>query len=115
MHNDVRRQSRSRVAVHGRDWQLITRFQRENSEESNVRRNHDFRPTFSRRPARRVERASLDDFVPVRDDRRSGSLDSGDPNPACNDVDGIRNDAGFTGGPFVVRGTYPTYGDCGMN
>ncbi len=30
----------------------------------------------------------------------SPAIDAGDPDPAYNDLDGTRNDMGYTGGPF---------------
>jgi hypothetical protein len=33
--------------------------------------------------------------------RRAEAIDTGDPSLACSDLDGSRNDMGFSGGPFA--------------
>lgn len=41
------------------------------------------------------------DLVPRADARRRRALDAGNPNPPFADLDGTRNDLGFTGGPHA--------------
>ena len=60
---------------------------------------------FAGRRSRDVENATLpEDFFLRTDVRRSRSIDTGNPDPAYDDVDGTRNDVGFTGGPLAGYG-----------
>lgn len=111
--NDFRRNRVAALLRGGNDWRRVTRFQRLNPDEPNVRDNVDGRPGFPSRLPRTAAAASLDDFRPLAGDLRAAAIDAGDPSPECVDVDGTRNDIGFTGGPFAVAGTYPFRGDCG--
>ena len=62
--------------------------------------NVDGNPRFPRRPRKSFADANLpDDFV-LRASR-SRARDAGNPDPAYNDLDGSRNDIGFTGGPYA--------------
>lgn len=111
--NDFRRNRVAALLRGGNDWRRVTRFQRLNPEEPNVRDNVDGRPGFPSRPPRTAAAAALDDFRPITGDLRAAVIDAGDPSPLCVDVDGTRNDIGFTGGPFESAGIYPLRGDCG--
>lgn len=71
--------------------------------------NVDGNPRFEMRSgpprpgSRRQERTTLADFAaglqPRCDGRRQRTYDAGHPDPAYDDLDGTRNDIGFTGGP----------------
>ncbi len=112
--NNFRRNRIAALLRDGRDWGRATFFQKANPDEPNIFGNNDGRPGFPKRPAHSVERAVLDDFELVRDERRTAAIDSGKPDPVCNDLDGTRNDIGATGGAFAAGGFYPTVGACGM-
>jgi hypothetical protein len=112
--NNFRRNRVAALLRNGRDWGRVAFFQKANPDEPNIHDNNDGRPGFPKRPARNVERAGLDDFRLVRDERRTAAIDAGKPDPACNDLDGTRNDIGATGGPFAAGSLYPTIGVCGM-
>jgi hypothetical protein len=62
-----------------------------------VPENVDGRPRFPRQSF--AEATLPDDFV--LHPRRSRARDAGNPDPAYNDLDGSRNDIGFTGGPYA--------------
>jgi hypothetical protein len=112
--NNFRRNRIAALLRNGRDWERVTFFQKTNPDEANIHDNNDGRPGFPKRPARIVERAVLDDFMLVRDEKRTAAIDAGNPDPACNDLDGTRNDIGATGGPFAAGDLYPALGGCGM-
>jgi hypothetical protein len=111
--NDFRRNRVAALLRGGQDWGRVARFQASHPGEANIHDNNDGRPGFPRRPARSVANAPLDDFRLVRDYRRTAAIDAGNPDPACNDLDGTRNDIGYTGGPFAAGASYPADGDCG--
>ena len=60
--------------------------------------NVDGRPGFAGRIGRSVADAMLAAFVL---DGRGRATNAGNPDPAYDDLDGTRNDAGFTGGPLA--------------
>lgn len=64
--------------------------------------NYDGRP-FARRPRTDIGAAVIpDDFLPGTFGR-AAAVDAGHPDPAYDDRDGTRNDAGFTGGPLAAE------------
>lgn len=83
----------------GRDFRRI-RGAQQSIEPPRLEGNRDGRP-FARRPERELaDAAPADDFLP-RTNGRADAVDAGNPDPLWNDLDGSRNDAGFTGGPFA--------------
>jgi parallel beta-helix repeat protein len=60
--------------------------------------NVDGRPGFAGRIGRNADDAMLAAFAL---DGRGRATNAGNPDPAYDDVDGTRNDAGFTGGPLA--------------
>jgi parallel beta-helix repeat protein len=60
--------------------------------------NLDGRPGFVGRISRNPEDVTLADFAL---DGRGRATNAGNPDPAYDDLDGTRNDAGFTGGPLA--------------
>jgi hypothetical protein len=70
--------------------------------------NVDGNPRFAMRhpprlDSRKFERTTIAELVaglrPRLDGRRKPAVDAGDPDPGLDDLDGSRNDIGFTGGP----------------
>jgi hypothetical protein len=70
--------------------------------------NVDGNPRFALRhpprlDSRKFERTTIAEFAaglrPRLDGRRMPAVDAGDPDPSRDDLDGSRNDIGFTGGP----------------
>lgn len=83
----------------GRDFRRI-RGAQQSIAPPRLEGNRDGRP-FTRRPRRALAEAVLPaDFLP-RTSGRADAVDAGNPDPLWNDLDGSRNDAGFTGGPFA--------------
>jgi parallel beta-helix repeat protein len=92
--------SRNRVGAlltDGRDFSAIRGAQRRIGPPRLVG-NVDGRPGFVGRIGRSAAEALLANFVL---DGRGRATDAGNPDPAFNDPDGTRNDAGFTGGPLA--------------
>lgn len=84
----------------GRDFRRI-RGAQQSIAPPRLDGNRDGRP-FARRPRRSLAEATLPaDFLPTGRGRAT-AIDAGNPDPAWNDRDGSRNDAGFTGGPFAA-------------
>lgn len=99
-YNLFHRNRRAALLTGGTDYRRIRSAQRE-IEPPRLLGNLDGRPKFPRRSRRHFEDAVLPgDFV-LRP-RRSRARDGGNPDPAYNDLDGSRNDMGFTGGPFAA-------------
>ncbi len=94
----------------GRDWKKIRQLQNRRPDPL-VARNIDGNPRFAARPPADADAASFSDF----DLAGAGkAMDRGDPAAACNDLDGTRNDLGFSGGPFATGSdTLPAAGACG--
>jgi hypothetical protein len=63
--------------------------------------NLDGPPRFVRRPRVRVADTQIPADFRLSNRSSSRAVDAGNPDPAFNDGDGTRNDAGFTGGPFA--------------
>ncbi len=84
----------------GRDFRRI-RGAQQSIAPPRLEGNDDGRP-FARRPERELATAAIpDDFLP-RTTGNADAIDAGHPDPAYDDRDGTRNDAGFTGGPFAA-------------
>ena len=94
---------RNRVAAlltGGTDYRRI-RVAQKNIAPPRLLENTDGNPKFAGR-VRNPEDVVLPDGFFLRTDRRSRAVDAGNPDPAYDDLDGTRNDAGFTGGPFAA-------------
>ena len=109
---------RNRIAAFlrdGRDWRYATGLQRERPDDPGVFENMDGKPSFAGRAHREIARVTPSTFALATDpEERRRAFDAGDPSVACNDLDGSRNDIGFTGGPFASPSTgLPGAGDCG--
>ncbi len=63
--------------------------------------NLDGPPKFQRRLRNTFAEATLFDFT-LRNIGNARAIDSGNPDPAFNDLDGSRNDMGHTGGPYAA-------------
>ena len=97
---------RNRIAAllrGGKDWKKAAKLQKRQPDEQ-VFGNSDGRPGFVRNPKRNPDRVDLADLA-LRDSRRAKARDAGEMDPACNDLDGTRNDAGHGGGPFAAPST----------
>ena len=93
---------RNRVAAlltNGTDFRRIRRAEREIGLPR-LLGNLDGRPEFRSRTARTADDATADDFMLAGGGSRRAT-DAGNPDPAFDDVDGTRNDIGFTGGPLA--------------
>lgn len=91
---------RNRVAAlltDGRDFRAIRGAQRRIGPPR-LEGNRDGRPGFARRIPRTAATATPAHF---RLTGRGRATDAGNPDPTWNDLDGTRNDAGFTGGPLA--------------
>jgi hypothetical protein len=107
-YNLFHRNRKSALLTNGKDFKRIRRAQLEIAPPR-LEGNIDGRPNFvvRRSPpklgSRRMEDTPLADFVEnlLLDTMASKPIatDSGNPAPAFNDLDGSRNDIGFTGGP----------------
>jgi nitrous oxidase accessory protein NosD len=96
----------------GRDWRLVQKLQRVENDPQ-VINNIDGPPAFRGRPPRDPDLADESNFF-LSSRGRKRATDSGNPDPACNDLDGTRNDMGFTGGPFAAGSLLTPTGDvCG--
>jgi hypothetical protein len=83
----------------GRDFRRMRGAQRQIAPPR-LEGNLDGSP-LPRRPRRDLDAVALPgDFLPSTTGR-ARAIDAGDPDPAYNDLDGTRNDAGFTGGPYA--------------
>jgi hypothetical protein len=90
---------RNRVAAlltNGTDFKRIRRAEREIGAPR-LLGNVDGRPEFARRRA--ADEVSPADFTLAVGGHRA--TDAGNPEPAFDDLDGTRNDIGFTGGPLA--------------
>lgn len=97
----------------GRDWRLVRKLQRVEPDPQ-VIHNIDGPPAFVGRPPRDPELADESHFF-LSSRGRKRATDSGNPDPACNDLDGTRNDMGYTGGSFAPGSlSLPTVGSCGI-
>lgn len=96
----------------GRDWRQVRTLQRTLSDP-NVTDNIDGPPAFQSQPPRDPSLADNADFLLSARGAKKAT-DSGNPDPACNDLDGTRNDLGFTGGPFAPGSALlPDAASCG--
>jgi hypothetical protein len=96
---------RNRVAAlltGGTNYRKI-RVAEKNISPPRLLENTDGNPKFAGRRLRNPEGVVLPDDFFLRPARRSRSIDAGNPDPLYNDLDGTRNDAGFTGGPFASQ------------
>ena len=109
-YNGFHRNTISAILRGGRDWKRVRQLQSQRPDPL-VRGNIDGNPTFETRPPVNSAAAEYSGF----ELKGAGkALDRGDPAPVCNDLDGTRNDLGFTGGPFAPRSDeLPTAGVCG--
>jgi hypothetical protein len=64
--------------------------------------NKDGGPRFRGPRLSDPDRVILPDGFQLDTERRSTAIDAGNPDPIHDDLDGTRNDAGFTGGPFAM-------------
>ncbi|MDH3685047.1 MAG: right-handed parallel beta-helix repeat-containing protein [Myxococcales bacterium] len=112
-HNVFHRNRIAALLRGGKDWRKVKRLQKRMPEDTQVFGNSDGKPGFVRNPKRNPARSDLADLA-LRDSRRAKAVDAGDPDPACNDLDGTRNDAGHGGGPYAAPSTaLPGPGSCG--
>ena len=64
--------------------------------------NRDGNPSFRGPRLGNPDRVVLPAGFHLNTERRSAAVDAGNPEPIHDDLDGTRNDAGFTGGPFAM-------------
>ncbi len=110
-YNLFHRNRRSALLTGGTDYKRISRAQRVIAPPR-LEGNTDGKPNYAQRrnPARqgsrRMMETSFDDLVAGLElsttAKRQRATDAGNPDPAFNDLDGSRNDTGFTGGPFAA-------------
>lgn len=109
---------RNRISAflrNGRDWKTARLIQRDRPDDGALGENVDGKPKFVGRTRRKVDKASPAEFALATVAKRQRAVDAGDPSPACNDLDGSRNDIGFTGGPYAAPSTaLPGPGGCGL-
>ena len=86
------------LLTNGTDFRRIRRAQREIGMPR-LLGNVDGRPEFQNRRASTAAEVDADDFTLMTNGRRA--TDAGNPDPAFDDLDGTRNDIGFTGGPLA--------------
>ena len=99
-YNDFYKNRKAAILL-GQDYKRI-RSAQDNILPPRLLGNVDGNPKLGR-SKRKFEDAVLPDDFFLRIRRRPGrSQDSGNPNPIYNDLDGSRNDMGFTGGPFAT-------------
>jgi len=98
-YNYFHKNRRAALLTAATDYRRIRGAQRD-FDPPRLLENRDGNPGF-RRFKRHFEDATIpDDFMFSR--RRSRGRDAGNPDPAYDDLDGSRNDVGFTGGPFAA-------------
>jgi Periplasmic copper-binding protein (NosD) len=85
----------------GTDYGRI-RYAQQNVPPPRLLENRDGSPGFRGPRLSDPDRAVLPDGFHLDPERRSAAIDSGNPEPIHDDLDGTRNDAGFTGGPFAM-------------
>jgi len=111
-YNGFHRNTIAAILRGGRDWKKIRKLQSKRPDLL-VKGNIDGNPNFIARPPASADAASYSGFEL---NGTGKALDRGDPAVACNDLDGTRNDLGFTGGPFAPGSDeLPTAGACGTN
>lgn len=105
---------RNRIAalLRGSDWRYIEALQRAQPSPE-VADNVDGKPGTRWVASRSAAHNSIGTFQ--LNGPRGSAIRTGNPDPACNNLDGTRNDMGFTGGPFAAGSTQlPGAGACGM-
>lgn len=105
---------RNRIAalLRGGDWRFVEELQRLQPSVQ-VTDNVDGKPGTRWAPLALPEYSIVGDFQ-LRGPR-GASLNRGNPDPNCNNLDGTRNTIGFTGGPFAPGSTMmPGPGSCGL-
>jgi len=100
-HNLFHRNRIGALLTNGRDWRRIETADREIGLPR-LAGNVDGAPRFTGPIRLDPARTTVSSFVPAAGRRSSRAPDGGDPDPAYADVDGSRNDIGFTGGPFAA-------------
>ncbi len=90
--------NRKAAILAGSDFKRIRSAQR-SIAPPRLLENVDGNPRY-RRSKRKFEDATLPDDFFLRPGRGKAK-DAGNPDPVFNDLDGTRNDIGFTGGPFA--------------
>ncbi len=109
-YNGFHRNTVAAILRDGRDWKKIRHLQSRRPDPL-VERNIDGNPNFAARPPANADAASYSDFELAGAGK---ALNRGDPAMECTDLDGTRNDLGFTGGPFATGSAeLPTVGTCG--
>ncbi len=109
-YNGFHRNTVAAILRDGRDWKKIRHLQSRRPDPL-VERNIDGNPNFAARPPANADAASYSDFELAGAGK---ALNRGDPAMECTDLDGTRNDLGFTGGPFATGSAeLPTAGTCG--
>ncbi len=96
-YNGFHRNTVAAILRDGRDWKKIRLLQSQRPDPL-VGHNVDGNPNFAARPPASADAARYSDFELAGTGK---ALDRGDPATACNDLDGTRNNLGFTGGPFA--------------
>ncbi len=98
-HNVFFKNRKSAILRSGTDSKKIARLENELADP-NLVGNTDGNPRYHGTRGRKVR---YRDFTPRG--ARSRARDAGDPAPEHEDLDGTRNDAGFTGGPYPPGST----------
>ncbi len=98
-YNSFHKNRRAALLANGTDYRRIRSAQRD-IDPPRLLGNVDGNPRY-RRFKRNFEDATIPDDFLLRSGR-GRAKDAGNPDPAFNDLDGSRNDMGFTGGPFAT-------------
>lgn len=113
-HNVFHKNRVSAILRGGKDWRRIGAFQKQNPQDTRVLDNVDGNPGFFRRAPKAAEMLSCLDLL-VCDTRPGRAVDAGDADALCADLDGSRNTAGHTGGPFAAGSRMiPDESSCGV-
>ncbi len=96
----------------GKDWSKIRKFEKKNPD-ADVVDNVDGNPGYVRKPPKDPAKASCLDLT-VCDALKGRAIDAGHDDEACEDLDGSRNTAGHTGGPYAAGRALPDGSACGV-
>lgn len=100
-HNVFSKNRVSALLRGGKDWKRMKSFQKKNPDDTAVSDNVDGRPGFLRRPPKSPEKVRCLGFH-ICDEGKGRAIDAGIDLPGAEDLDGSRNTAGHTGGPFAA-------------